>query len=350
MQRLIFSIILSLGLLTVGASAVPDIPMIINGNVFLDGSPAPAGTKVIALMDGEVIGSSYVIDNGVYGMLVRSDKGSNKIDIYVNGILSDNIDMSNKPMSLNLQAVTSPPPIPNTFSGKVKIINQSGEFNAAEGTLIEAFIDGTIKGTTTVTKEGSYIIDVRGDNSDDGKNIIFRVGGRSDTSSFFYSSNPPPRSKDIEIRDVIPPVSVCGQDRLACENVGTAVKFNGSASYDPDGLIVSYAWDFGDGMNGTGAELTHKYISYRWNGTSYQPFTVNLTVTDNNGLTNMSSNKVVIWIAGDVNGDGKVNILDASTIGLKWGKTNEPCADLNNDGNVNIIDASIIGLNWMRKA
>jgi len=28
--------------------------------------------------------------------------------------------------------------------------------------------------------------------------------------------------------------------------------------------------------------------------------------------------KVVIWIPGDANGDGKVNILDASVVGLKW--------------------------------
>jgi hypothetical protein len=63
----------------------------------------------------------------------------------------------------------------------------------------------------------------------------------------------------------------------------------------------------------------------------------------------MTSVFVTIWIAGDANGDGKVNILDASVIGLKWGTT-DPCADLNNDGKVNIIDASIIGLNWGKTA
>jgi len=46
-----------------------------------------------------------------------------------------------------------------------------------------------------------------------------------------------------------------------------------------------------------------------------------------------------IWIAGDANGDGKVNILDASVVGLKW-STADPCADLNNDARVNIIDAA----------
>jgi plastocyanin len=138
----------------------------------------------------------------------------------------------------------------------------------------------------------------------------------------------------------------CGQDKSKCENAGAPVQFDGSAS---SGSIVSYTWNFGDGTNGTGVTLAHKYTTYRWNGTAYQPFTVNLTVMDNDGMTNSKSQKVVIWIAGDSNGDGKVNILDASVIGLKW-STTDPCADLNNDGKVNIIDASIIGLNWGKTA
>jgi hypothetical protein len=145
--------------------------------------------------------------------------------------------------------------------------------------------------------------------------------------------------------DSASPVADCGHDKSKCENAGAPVQFDGSAS---SGAIVSYAWNFGDGTNGTGVTPVHKYSIYKWNGSAYQPFIVNLTVTDNEGMTNSTSINVVIWIAGDANGDGKVNILDASIIGLKWG-TADPCADLNNDGKVNIIDASIIGLNWGRK-
>jgi len=145
------------------------------------------------------------------------------------------------------------------------------------------------------------------------------------------------------------PVAVCGPDKLKCENVGAQVQFNGSGSYDIDGTIVSYAWEFGDGTTGTGSAPKHSYAAYKWNGTAYEPFTANLTVTDNSGLTNMTSQSIIIWIAGDANGDGVVNIIDASGIGLKW-NTADPCADLNNDSKVNIVDASIIGLNWGKKA
>jgi len=80
-----------------------------------------------------------------------------------------------------------------------------------------------------------------------------------------------------------------------------------------------------------------------------------------------------VYIAGDANGDGKVNILDAAYVGMHWNDcccANCPCypdpcdtdvsecmeklwddlqqdaADLNNDCNINILDAMIIGANW----
>jgi parallel beta-helix repeat protein len=142
-----------------------------------------------------------------------------------------------------------------------------------------------------------------------------------------------------------PPVADCGPDKLSCENVGTPVQFDGSASFDPDGTIVSYQWDFGDGNTGSGVAPKHTYTTYNWNGTGYTPFTVTLKVTDDKGATDTDTQFVVIWIAGDANGDGRVNIIDAATVGLNWGST-DPCADLNNDGKVNIIDAATIGLNW----
>jgi len=58
------------------------------------------------------------------------------------------------------------------------------------------------------------------------------------------------------------------------------IEFNASLSYDPDGSIVSYEWDFGDGTIETKTEsvVNHTY-------SSYGNYNVKLTVMDNNGLT-----------------------------------------------------------------
>lgn len=60
------------------------------------------------------------------------------------------------------------------------------------------------------------------------------------------------------------------------------VAFDGSGSFDPDGTIVAYTWDFGDSWSGTGVRVTHTYLSPGW-------YTASLTVEDNAGAKTMST-------------------------------------------------------------
>jgi hypothetical protein len=62
----------------------------------------------------------------------------------------------------------------------------------------------------------------------------------------------------------------------------TEMEFNGSASYDPDGEIVEYFWNFGDGTHGFGEVTSHSY-------TVPGEYNVTLTVTDNYGKIDQDS-------------------------------------------------------------
>jgi PKD repeat protein len=65
------------------------------------------------------------------------------------------------------------------------------------------------------------------------------------------------------------------------------IRFDGRGSYDPDGIIVSYAWDFGDGETSTEAYVTHHYQAV---GT-YQ---VSLLVVDNDNLSSTCGTTVEV--------------------------------------------------------
>lgn len=58
---------------------------------------------------------------------------------------------------------------------------------------------------------------------------------------------------------------------------GQTITFDGTSSYDPDGSIVSYLWDFADGTNATGAVVQHSY-------TNAGNYCIALTVTDDDNV------------------------------------------------------------------
>ncbi|NOQ93899.1 MAG: PKD domain-containing protein, partial [Methylophaga sp.] len=60
------------------------------------------------------------------------------------------------------------------------------------------------------------------------------------------------------------------------------VTFEGTSSYDTDGSLVLYAWDFGDGNSATGSQVNHTYNTA---GT----FTASLTVTDDTAATSTTT-------------------------------------------------------------
>ncbi|MFH1725858.1 MAG: thrombospondin type 3 repeat-containing protein, partial [Elusimicrobiota bacterium] len=137
------------------------------------------------------------------------------------------------------------------------------------------------------------------------------VGDACDNCELY---NPDQADKDNNgIGDVCenqPPTAEAGSDQTIL--VGQSAAFDGGGSSDPDGTIVSYGWDFGDGDTGSGQAVTHPYD---------RPgsFTVTLIVEDDDGATDSDTLTVTVRTPEEALGAliGAVEDLAGVPAGLK---------------------------------
>lgn len=102
----------------------------------------------------------------------------------------------------------------------------------------------------------------------------------------------------------MPPVAKAGSDRIVAED--TTVSFDASSSYDPDGSIASYEWDFGDGTKGTGLRTSHVYKKRG-------AYVVTLTVRDTTG--NISTDTLTVTVSVGENLSSSVILAVAVVVG-----------------------------------
>jgi PKD repeat protein len=81
------------------------------------------------------------------------------------------------------------------------------------------------------------------------------------------------------------PVSIAGHNQTT--RTGIPARFDGRGSFDMDGTVVLYKWEFGDGETATGPVVTHAFPSPR-------SFIVWLEVTDDDGATSRNNLTMVI--------------------------------------------------------
>lgn len=91
----------------------------------------------------------------------------------------------------------------------------------------------------------------------------------------------------------MPPVAVADSSLPTSGIAPLAVSFSSAGSYDPDGAVVSYDWDFGDGTTSTAANPVKTYSSP---GT----YVASLVVTDNSGLASAADTVTVIVQSNNV--------------------------------------------------
>ena len=126
------------------------------------------------------------------------------------------------------------------------------------------------------------------------------------TVTAYYSSTP---SEGVVIASSPTdlPVADAARTPAGVVLVGEAVVFSGAGSSDPDGSVIRYSWDFGDGSaTGEGETIVHAYSA----AGSYD---VELTVTDNLGATDTAFASVDVNVA-------PVAVITADTTSIETGQ------------------------------
>ena len=130
------------------------------------------------------------------------------------------------------------------------------------------FGDGTevvsgVRVTHTYTRPGSFLVTL----------VVTGPSGVGRATTWIYVDNSSP----------VADFTFWPEDPMRKEEIG----FDASPSYDPDGEIVSYRWDFGDGATAEGPQVSHAYDE---DG----EYTVALTVVDDSGAESTVTKTVVV--------------------------------------------------------
>ena len=112
--------------------------------------------------------------------------------------------------------------------------------------------------------------------------------------------------------------------------VDESIYFDASSSFDIDGTVTSYLWDFGDGATSTELKQWHRF-------TSAGTYTVSLTVTDNTGLTHTATTTATIGGSDNstptANANGPYTANAGDTITFSSSGSSD-------------ADGTIVGFNW----
>ena len=321
-------------------NGVPPIPSDYQGYVTVDGEPAPDGTVVYAKISNGTAtytSDSVSTENGYYDNLVvappdESFEGKT-INFYVkppgksakiagtSTFYGGRIDQE-----VNLEYTTETEPSPPSGGGGGGTSSSPPENHPPSapskpsGTT-SGYVNQSYSYSTSSTDPDGDQIKYGWDWDGDG-NVDewtgFYNSGETITLSHFWSQ---PGTYQIKVKAMDqegdesewsesltvtilmetkkPPVAVISAPDVALVN--QTISLDGSQSSDPDGTIVNYTWDFGDGDIGYGVTVTHSY-SLPGN------YTITLTVTDNDNLTNSTTH--TIWIQPDSDNDGLSDTLE----------------------------------------
>jgi PKD repeat protein len=104
----------------------------------------------------------------------------------------------------------------------------------------------------------------------------------------------------------VAPIAVADASAPTTGAAPLAVSFSSTGSYDPDGTLAAYDWDFGDGTTST---VANPVKSYATPGT----YTASLVVVDNSGLSSVADTVVIVVQSNNVVYVGNLTMTLSST-------------------------------------
>ncbi|MGD8707737.1 MAG: glycosyl hydrolase family 18 protein, partial [Nitrosopumilaceae archaeon] len=234
--------------------------------------------------------TQYVLDNGYEGVMVWN-------------LGQDTYDQTSLLTAINLVLGGQPSPITPVHLENLEITKSGNKRWSATvtATISEenskpvsgATVQGTWSGGSTgmgnCTTDSEGICSVS--KSTKGDSLTFTIDNVSGASiSYNSSANIPNSSITINREGIIPgndlsPTADAGGPYSSVIN--TEIGFDGSGSTDPEGLPLTYLWNFGDGNTSTESNPSYAYAS---DGT----YDITLTVTDSGGNSNTDASIAVI--------------------------------------------------------
>ncbi len=174
--------------------------------------------------------------------------------------------------AVNVFAVPTVTITPHNPLSNNNLLCSVSEVQSQEALIFEWRRNGVIQESNliSVDSQGSHYL-----------NSLTSWGDRISCTAYFLGNNI--GTDTVKLNDA--PTADAGSDQTV--NFGELVTFDGSASTDPDGTIVRYQWNFGDGTAEEGRVVNHLYAR---TGT----FRVTLTVTDNIGVTDADTALVTV--------------------------------------------------------
>lgn len=228
-------------------------------------------TDVVLTSNGKFVAGGLFYENTkqVFGLVGFNENGSFDNDFGTNGIQTVNF------LEGSRDQLTSLVKLPD---GKLLVAGQSGDSSSSAFAISRLNQNGSLDYSFGLN--GKITSQFNGWISGSIRDIVLLDDGGFFAGGVVLN---PPSGNSIRFAlakysgDNLPSASNAGSDQTV--NEGHAVIFDGSGSTDPDGFgdIVSFEWDFGDGVTASGQTVNHTYIQ---DGI----YNATLTVTDSAGV------------------------------------------------------------------